>query len=172
MIRVLGDRIAVTPILGTGRIGLIYIPDTTKSSRNQTFGRALVVSVGQAVKTVKVGDTLILSEYFGDEVTVEGQRLRVGRERDVTAIVSGALKTVGDRVLMKREDLATMIGEIFLPELQKVKEFVAVVVAAGEECEVKIGDRVLVPKALAVEVNLEGRRLLLIDERSILAVYE
>lgn len=87
MIRVLSDRVAVEHLPGVGMIGAIHVPNVTKSSKNQTFTRAKVVAAGPKVELAKVGTTVLVSEFFGDEVDVDGKRYWIGRERDLVGVI-------------------------------------------------------------------------------------
>lgn len=87
MIRVLSDRVAVEHLPGVGKIGLIHVPNVTKSSANQTFTHAKVVAAGPKVELAKVGRTVFVSEFFGDEVEVDGKKYWIGRERDLVGVV-------------------------------------------------------------------------------------
>jgi co-chaperonin GroES (HSP10) len=66
--------------------GAIHIPQT-RSSKNQTFHWSEVISVGGKVEHCKPGDKIYVSEYWGDQIEVDGEKLTLGSERDVTAIV-------------------------------------------------------------------------------------
>lgn len=175
-IRTLGDRIAVELLPGAGKIGSIYIPDATKSTRNQTFCRAFVRSVGGGIKasnTVIPCGTVVVSEYFGDEVEVDGKKLRVGRVRDIVGVLgTEGIHPPDDRVLLERVDAPKMAGVIHLPEDRNLPHYWAKVVAVGPECvkDMRPGAEVLVQKHLAVEVRFEGREYLLADEPSLLAI--
>lgn len=86
-LKVLSDRVAVELLPGVGMVGLLHIPDITKSSRNQTFTRAKVVAHGPKVDAAKTGCTVLVSEHFGDDVEVDGKKYKVGRERDLVGVI-------------------------------------------------------------------------------------
>jgi len=88
MIKPLRDMIAVEHIEAPGKVGLLYIPDVTKSTKNQTFHRAKVLAVGREVATVKPTDVVMISEYAGDPFTVDGKTVHLMRERDIVGIVT------------------------------------------------------------------------------------
>jgi co-chaperonin GroES (HSP10) len=172
-IKTLGDRIAVLPVPGAGKIGLLFIPDATKSTRNQTFCRAKVKSAGKKVIVATEGRIIVVSEYFGDEVEVDGKKLRIGRERDIVGVmVNGNVdpQSVGDRVLVERIEPPEKVGRILLPEDIREPQFRATVLASGPKCVVKRDDVVLIPKSVSVVVRLEGKEYYLVDELAILAV--
>ncbi len=173
-LRPLADRIAVRPLPGSGMIGLLHIPDATQSTRNQTFCRAEVLAHGPKVKLALAGRKVIISEYFGDEIESYPESQRVGRERDIVAVETlGGLYPAGDRILLERIEREVVRGGIFIPENVTVQQYEGRVVAAGIDCrDVKVGDRVMVPKNLLVRVSLDGRDYLLIDEPAVLAIYE
>jgi co-chaperonin GroES (HSP10) len=171
-IRTLGDRIAVELLPGVGKIGLLHIPDATKSTRNQTFCRATVTARGPDAALVNVGDTIVLSEYFGDEVEVDGKKLRIGRERDIVGLLCGTVFIPpDDRVLLERIEAPKMAGLIHLPEDRNQPQFKARVVATGPDCDIELSARtVLLQKHMSVEVHFEGKEYLLADEPSILTM--
>jgi co-chaperonin GroES (HSP10) len=86
MILPLRDLLLIEPITASGMIGLIHIPDITKSTRNQTFQTAKVIASGPKA-VARPGTTVFVSEYFGDEIEVDGKKLRIGRERDCVGII-------------------------------------------------------------------------------------
>lgn len=171
-IRTIGDRIAVRLRLGTGKVGAIVIPDATKSTRNQTFFRAEVVSAGSAVRLVKSGDTVIVSEYFGDEMLLDGKPLRIGRERDILGLEeAGTIMPPTNRLLLEVEDAPRMAGALYLPEDLKEFQVKARVVAIGPKCLRELaGSVVLLPKIGTVTARIDDRVYLLSDEPTILAI--
>lgn len=172
-IRTLGDRIAVEFLPGAGKIGSLFIPDATKSTRNQTFTRAKVVANGPDAKLAQAGAVAVVSEYFGDEVEVDDAKLRIGRERDIVAVITfDHIQPPSDRVLLERVEAPKMAGMIHLPEDRNQPHYWAKVVAVGPECvkEMTVGSEVMVQKHLAAEVRFEGREYLLADEPSLLAI--
>lgn len=170
-LQVLGDRVAVELHPGLGKIGSLFIPDTMKDTRNQTFTRATVVSVGGKAKSLIVGAVVVVSDYFGDEIRQNGRRYRVGRERDVVAIVTlKGIAPLGDRLLLERIARPTMAGLLYLPDDMRAQQFEAKVVGAGPDATVKRGDRVLVAKDSSVAVRIDGKNLVWVDEPALLAV--
>lgn len=171
-LRMLGDNIALKLQPGAGRIGMIIIPDSQRSTRSQTFQTAKVVGeVGKNVKRVTRDSLVLVSEYFGDEVEVDGEKIRVGRERDIVGVVVNAgqpgemVCCAGDRMLLEPLEDAQRVGAIYLPEERKVRDLRGRVVSAGPECEaVARGDTVLYPPKRAAEVRWGGKVLHLIEE--------
>jgi len=88
MIKPLRDMIAVEHVTPPGRVGLLYIPDITKSTKNQTFHHAKVLAIGGKVETVKAGDVVMISEYAGDPFLVDGKTVHLMRERDIVGVVT------------------------------------------------------------------------------------
>lgn len=180
----LRDLVAVRLRAGLGMIGGLYVPDATLSTRNQTFTRATVISRGPKAEDALVGCTVIVSEYFGDEVHLrddnregvlhaEGNKvkLRIGRERDIVAIeTNGVLFAIGDRLLMERIDAPKMAGNLYLPEDRNELQFRARVSSVGSKCAVKAGDTVIVKKDTCVCVPLDGREWWWVDEGALLGV--
>lgn len=175
-LQALGERITVELEPGLGKIGALFIPDTTKSSGNQTFTRAKVISAGAKVKQALAGTKVIVSDYFGDSVRLEdgsklGRALRLGRERDIVGLdTPKGIVPVGDRVLLEEIAAPTMAGRLYLPEDVLAKQFEARVMAVGPDAAVKIGDRVLIAKDTSVVVRIYNLELRLIESESILAV--
>lgn len=85
-LQLLRDLIVVDVEPGVAMVGLIHIPDITKSTRNQTFQHASVIAVGPKAE-VSVGDRVLVSEYFGDVLPDEWAPWRIGRARDIVGIV-------------------------------------------------------------------------------------
>ena len=91
----LDDRIVVRPSEAeqTTVSGLV-IPDTAKEKPQQ--GEVLAVGPGRRSEQtgeiipldVKVGDTVVYSQYGGTEITVDGEDVLILTSRDVLATVS------------------------------------------------------------------------------------
>jgi chaperonin GroES len=96
---------------------------------------------------------------------------------------SKKLRPLGDRVVIQpsaREEM-TKSG-IVIPDTAKEKPQEGTIIAAGpgkiledgkrEPMDVKVGDRVLYQKYAGTEFKVDGEELLIIDQKSILAVVE
>lgn len=174
-IRLLRDLLAVEVKTGFRLVGRLFITDRMKDTRNQTFAWGEVVAVGPKAAPAAVGDTALVSEYFGQEVKlVQGdvvRTLRVGRIRDIVGVVRGDdLLPPTDRVLMERIAGPAKVGRLWMPEDVRQVRFEARVVAVGPKALVKEGDRVLVEKDTTVRVEIDGRTFYLIGEPALLAV--
>ena len=92
-LRPLDDRIVVRPNEAeqTTSSGIV-IPDTAKEKPQQ--GEVLAVGNGRRSEQtgevipldVKVGDTVVYSQYGGTEITVDGEDLLILSSRDVLAV--------------------------------------------------------------------------------------
>jgi chaperonin GroES len=98
-------------------------------------------------------------------------------------VSSKKLKPLGDRVVIQptpREEV-TKSG-ILLPDSAKEKPQEGTIIAAGpgkmledgkrEAMDVKVGDRVLYQKYAGTEFKVDTEELLIIDQKSILAIVE
>ena len=144
-IQTLGDKIAVELLPGLGKIGALFITDTMKDTRNQTFTRAKVVSSGPKVEAATAGKVVVVSDYFGQEVklddgSLKGRRLKIGRERDIVAVeTKDGLIPVSNRILLERLEAPKKAGVLFLPEDMMAVQFEAKVMAVGPEATVALG---------------------------------
>ena len=177
----MGRGSALRPVIrfsgaGLGKIGALFITDTMKDTRNQTFTRAKVVSSGPKVEAATAGKVVVVSDYFGQEVklddgSLKGRRLKIGRERDIVAVeTKGGLIPVSNRILLERLEAPKKAGVLFLPEDMMAVQFEAKVMAVGPEATVALGARVMLAKDTSVLVRIDGKNLLLIDEPAILAI--
>lgn len=92
-LRPLGDRLIVQRLEQEETLkGGIILPDTAKKKQEM----ATVVAIGNGKVTeegktlpmpVKVGDTILMDKYSGQEVTVDGEEYLVLRADDVIATV-------------------------------------------------------------------------------------
>ncbi len=86
-LRPLGDRILVQRLEQEETLkGGIILPDSAKKKQEM----AKVVAVGKGKEhpiPVKVGDTILMDKYSGQEVTVEDEEFVVLRADDLIAIV-------------------------------------------------------------------------------------
>ena len=91
-----------------------------------------------------------------------------------------AFRPLGDRVLVKRvEEEEKTKGGIIIPDTAKEKPMEGLVIAIGKKkdkegkeiaFDVKVGDRVLLPKYGGTEVKLDSEDLLIISETDILGI--
>ena len=88
----LRDQVLIRRIEEEKKRGSIVIPDTAKEKPLQ----AKVIAVGAGRKTdegkvlpleVKVGDKVLVGEYAGTEVEIEGEEHVIVREEDLLGIV-------------------------------------------------------------------------------------
>lgn len=87
-----------------------------------------------------------------------------------------------DQVVLEREKPPEKIGSIFVPEAAKEKPPEARVLAVGPgaiddsgrriEPAVKIGDTVLLAKWSGAEVELDGKKVIVVREGEILAIVQ
>ena len=90
------------------------------------------------------------------------------------------VKPLGDRVVIKMlEAEEKSKGGIFLPGQTKEEPQIAEVVAVGPgemqdgknvPMQVKVGDKILLPKFMGVAVRVEGEDLLVVSEKDIFAI--
>lgn len=81
----LGERLLVKTVeeAKTTASGII-IPDNAKEKPN----RAEVIAVGNEVKDVNVGDTVVYGKYSGTELVLEGTDYMVLELSDVLGVIS------------------------------------------------------------------------------------
>lgn len=95
-IRPLGDRIVVERLEQEQKsAGGIIIPDTAKEKPKQ--GRVLAVGPGarddkggRAPVDVQVGDTILFTQWAGNEIKIDGVEYLVMKESDVIGIIDDA----------------------------------------------------------------------------------
>lgn len=90
------------------------------------------------------------------------------------------LKPLGDRVVIKMLEAEEKTkGGIVLPGQAKEEPQIAEVLAVGPgevqdgktvEMQVKVGDKVLFPKYMGVEVKFDGEEYLVISQKDIVAI--
>lgn len=83
----LGDRVLVDPIVAdeTSPSGII-IPDTANKEKPK---QGTVVAVGELedVTNVKVGDTVLFSDYGYDEVKTDGHEYYIIQSKNLLAVI-------------------------------------------------------------------------------------
>jgi chaperonin GroES len=88
------------------------------------------------------------------------------------------LRPIEDRVVVQVETAATekTIGGIIIPDTAKEKPQIAEVIAVGTDEDlvkcIKVGDKVLYGKYSGTEVELDGKKLLILSKSDILAIVE
>jgi co-chaperonin GroES (HSP10) len=177
-IRVLRDLIAVEIMPDLGKIGLLFMTDATKSTRNQQFKRGRVVSIGPkalGMNGVLLHEEVLVSEYFGQELRLvaEGYNdhtLKVGRLRDIVGVFRDYLMPRTNRLLLERVEGPKMAGLLHLPEDLRAKQIECCVTAAGPDATIAVGSRVLIAKDMFVTVRYGENEFLMIDEPGVLCV--
>jgi chaperonin GroES len=94
-IRPLDDRIVVKPIEAEEKTaGGILLPDTAKEKPQR--GKVLAVGEGRLTDdgkrialTVKAGDEILYGKYSGTDVKWRGDELKILRENEVLALITG-----------------------------------------------------------------------------------
>jgi chaperonin GroES len=61
----------------------IYIPDSSKEKPN----RAEVKAIGQYIKSVEVGDTVVFGKYGGVEIELEGEDYLILEIKDIFGVI-------------------------------------------------------------------------------------
>ncbi|HPV15034.1 MAG TPA: co-chaperone GroES [Candidatus Cloacimonadota bacterium] len=88
------------------------------------------------------------------------------------------LRPIEDRVVVQVETAAAekTIGGIIIPDTAKEKPQIAEVIAVGTDEDlikcIKVGDKVLYGKYSGTEVELDGKKLLILSKSDILAIVE
>ena len=88
------------------------------------------------------------------------------------------LKPLDDRVVIEIKDAATEknVGGIIIPDTAKEKPLMGDVISVGTDEElqeqVKIGDKILYAKYGGTEVELDGKKYLIVSRSDILAIIE
>ncbi|MGE0754550.1 MAG: co-chaperone GroES [Alphaproteobacteria bacterium] len=94
-IKPLGDRIVVERLDEENKTaGGIIIPDNAKEKPKQ--GKVLAVGPGakdengkRAPMDVKVGDTILFTQWAGNEIKLDGKEYLVMKESDVIGVIEG-----------------------------------------------------------------------------------
>ena len=94
-IRPLDDRVVVEPLAAEERTaGGIVLPDTAKEKPQR--GTVLAVGPGRLLDSgkrgelsVSVGDQVIYGKYGGTEIEINGEEVKILRESDILAKVTG-----------------------------------------------------------------------------------
>lgn len=87
MIRPLRDLIVIKPCSPVGMVDMLYVTNITKSAANQTFHYAKVLAHGPKVVLAFEGTTVLVSEFAGEEIQLDGEKVWTVRERDIIGVV-------------------------------------------------------------------------------------
>lgn len=115
--KLLEDKIAVTPIYDPDRIGSIYIPDSAQERCDQ----GIVKYIGPDVKEIKIGDYVLFSGYTGTlvEIADEGTVI-IFPEEFATAILPDPPTTEIPGLYFRSRD-----GEYFAATYEDAMGFIA-----------------------------------------------
>lgn len=83
----LGDRVLVDPAIATEKSPSgIIIPDTAKTEKPKQ-GKVVAVGVLKDVTNVKVGDTVLFSDYGFDEIKIQGKEYYIIQSKNLLAVI-------------------------------------------------------------------------------------
>ena len=87
------------------------------------------------------------------------------------------LKPIDDRVIVEVQDLTEKnVGGIFIPDTAKEKPQMGEIIAVGTDEELqkilKAGDKVLYGKYSGTEIDVDGKKYIVLSRSDILAVVE
>jgi len=86
------------------------------------------------------------------------------------------LRPIENRVVIELKDdvVEKNVGGIIIPDTAKDKPNIGIVTAVGTDAElqkiIKVGDRVIYAKYSGTEIEIEGRKYLIISKEDVLAV--
>ena len=66
--------------------GGIYLPDQAKEDKTE----GTIISIGDKVESVKVGDHILFGMYAGDGVLINGEKCKVIKESEILLIKNAA----------------------------------------------------------------------------------
>jgi len=83
----LGDRVLVDPIHADEKTTSgIIIPDTANKEKPKQ-GKVVAIGELEDVKNVKIGDTVLFSDYGYDEVQYDGKEYYIIQSKNLLAII-------------------------------------------------------------------------------------
>jgi len=85
------------------------------------------------------------------------------------------IKPLGERILVKTEEKVEKTkGGIYIPDTAKEKPQEGKIVAVGKlkESELKVGDTVIFESFAGNEIEVEGKKYLIMNEKDVLAKVE
>ncbi|HPM28121.1 MAG TPA: co-chaperone GroES [bacterium] len=91
-VRPLGDKVFLEPLEEDSKTkGGIYLPDSAKEKPKQA--KVLAVGEGKIVEgklqplTVKVNDKVLIKEWGGDDIKIDGKEYKIVSEDDILGII-------------------------------------------------------------------------------------
>ena len=91
-IKPLGDKVFLQPLKEEEKTKSgLYLPDSAKEKPKQA--KVLAVGEGKYIEgklmppAVKVGDTVLIKEWGGDEIKVDGETYKIVEESDILGII-------------------------------------------------------------------------------------
>lgn len=91
-VKPLGDKVFLQPLKEEEKTKSgLYLPESAKEKPKQA--KVLAVGVGKYIDgkltplAVKEGDTVLIKEWGGDEVKIDGQTYKIVEEADILGIV-------------------------------------------------------------------------------------
>ncbi|TSC92678.1 MAG: chaperonin GroES [Candidatus Berkelbacteria bacterium Licking1014_7] len=92
-IKPLADRVLIEHLKEEEKTSAgIILPDSAKEKPQQAkvleVGSGKIVDGKRVALEVKKGDTVILSQYSGDDIKFQGKELKIVKEEDILAIIS------------------------------------------------------------------------------------
>ncbi|HOE74839.1 MAG: co-chaperone GroES [Patescibacteria group bacterium] len=91
-VRPLGDKVFLEPLEEDSKTkGGIYLPESAKEKPKQA--KVLAVGEGRMVEgklrplAVKVGDKVLIKEWGGDDIKIDGKEYKIVSEDDILGII-------------------------------------------------------------------------------------
>ncbi len=84
------------------------------------------------------------------------------------------IRPLKNKVLLKPEEVKEQkIGKLFIPDSAQEKKTIGDIIAVGPEVEgIKVNDQVLYSKYSGTEVELDGEKLIILEEDDVIAIIE
>jgi co-chaperonin GroES (HSP10) len=174
MMQPLRDNLCAIPIEATDRVGALYMPANAKQALRTHYQSKVLGAGPDAVKLCPVGSIIHTTESWGEEIMVNGDKLKLGRLRDINGVVKdGKLQPVGDRVLCKEIVKEQEKDGIYIPEVTGKKDVKAEVVAVGEKVtDIKPGDHVFLARYVFSKIRVGEQEMVLVNESNVTGVVQ
>lgn len=167
--RPMQDWLLLAPEKQAEKVGGLHVPDAA-----QEFGQCPVRAAGPD-SGLKVGDVVWMQRFVEGEFkfVLNGEPVYAIRGRHVNVALDkkGALRAVGDRILVKRlETKERKVGDIYIPEsaAEVTQECEVVSVGPKGSKNLEVGQRVMIARYSGAEVRHPSGKFTVVNENDVI----
>ena len=167
-IEVLGSMVLIERSKNDTSLGELSL--SASSSTPRSSGTVLQIGKSSSVN-IEVGDLVILDSTKITVITVDDKEyICVDSSSLIGKVKAGEIFPLGKRILVKRQESDTFVGELMLSDSSLTKKSTGTVLSIGEGIEeIKPGDFVIFDKYGETSISFEDEEYVVISPETVIA---